>query len=257
MNRIHPPPIAQFDLPAACGGQIVTESYASADGRLWRFVRDRSDPDAAPRFACVRWDDIDADHPAENWEVGDRSPPPIAESEWEAWEPSSATAPVDWSAGKQHAYIACCYGRDGDEPGDCYIRVGRDSLGFWWIDDGDDDERGYLRGPFRDAAAADETAAEWAAEQDEGDDSPSAAAMLERSLRATAGDPDPAGPYAVWWETVGDDAHIVDRYPSRDAADAAARLANDELRAHHPGGRLLCGYEVRVLHSGEWEGIDD
>ena len=39
--------------------------------------------------------------------------------------------------------------------------------------------------------------------------------------------------------------------------DAAARLANDELRAHHPGGRLLCGYEVRVLHSGKWEEIDD
>lgn len=257
MSRIHPPPIAQFEVPAACGGQIITEAFASADGRLWRRRSDRSDPDAAPRFDVVRWDDIDEDHPASSWEVGDRSAPPIPEEEWAAWEPSSPSEPMDWAAGESHAYIACCYGRDGDEPGDCYIRVGRDSLGFWWIDDGDDDERGYLRGPFRDAAAADETAAEWAAEQDEGDDSPSAAAMLERSLRATAGDPDPAGPYAVWWETVGDDAHIVDRYPSRDAADAAARLANAELHAHHPGGRLLCGYEVRALVGGKWEEIDD
>jgi len=33
-----------------------------------------------------------------------------------------------------HAYVACIYGVEGTDPGDCYTRHGEDEAGQWWVD---------------------------------------------------------------------------------------------------------------------------
>ncbi len=134
-DHIAPPPADRFVVSPAWGGQIITEAFASADGRLWRRRSDRSDPDAAPRFDVVRWDDIDEDHPASSWEVGDRSAPPIPESEWTPWSPSRPVEPLRNLDHLAASYAARCYGRDGDELGSCAVRVYRDSTSHYWAVD--------------------------------------------------------------------------------------------------------------------------
>jgi len=67
---------------------------------------------------------------------------------------------------------------------------------------------------------------------------------------------DPEGTWCVWWETVGDDSHVVDRYASRVEAEQAV-AAHDWPR---PGDhtQYLCGYGVRRLDDdGEWTTDDD
>src|SRR5271154_5264006 len=59
----------------------------------------------------------------------------------------SPVGEVDWSDDVE-AYVDCCYGADGDQPGDCYVRVGEDDVGLWWIDDGDEDVRQDITGPY-------------------------------------------------------------------------------------------------------------
>lgn len=61
---------------------------------------------------------------------------------------------------------------------------------------------------------------------------------------------DETGEWALYWETVGDDAGVVARFSSRDIAEQAVR-AKDWPR---PGDRThyLCGYEVRQFVDGEW-----
>jgi hypothetical protein len=61
---------------------------------------------------------------------------------------------------------------------------------------------------------------------------------------------DPDGEWALYWDTVGDDAHVVDRYATREDAETAV-LAKDWPR---PGDHTayLCGYEARQLVDGAW-----
>lgn len=187
----------------------------------------------------------------------------LDEQDWlepaDAEAAASVTEPVgevDWSD-EVEAYVACVYGRDGDEPGDCYVRIGEDELGLWWLDDGDDDERPNQQGPFnreREARAAAEALAE---EQNEAESGEDADDMRDRLLHARAGKPDPKGEWCVYWETAGDDAHVVDRYATHEAAQAAAEIAQAGLQAAHPGGNLLCAYGVRTLTNGEWVEVED
>jgi hypothetical protein len=177
-----------------------------------------------------------------------------------------------------YPYVACCYGADSDEPGDCYTRVGRsyrldvDSLDgetdylsekdareaalaavttAWWYDDGDDDCRCDTYGPYDSEEEAREAACSAASENDESAAGEDADAMRDRLLTERAGYPDPGGEYCVYWETVGDDAHVVARYATEEAAEAAATLADEALRARH-SGHLLCGYGVRQIVAGDW-----
>jgi hypothetical protein len=64
-------------------------------------------------------------------------------------------------------------------------------------------------------------------------------------------DPDAAGDWCVYWETVGDDAHVVARYATEDDASAVCDAKNRALKGANPG-HLLCGYDVRHLVDGEW-----
>lgn len=71
---------------------------------------------------------------------------------------------------------------------------------------------------------------------------------------------DPDGEYAVYWETVGDDAHVVARYASLEAAEAVCDQRNREFREANPSSGTsgyLCGYSVRGLADGQWVAIDE
>lgn len=162
---------------------------------------------------------------------------------------------VDWSD-ETYAYVACVYGADGDEPGDCYVRVGEDDVGLWWLDDGDDDERPDRQGPWNTEEEAREAAEAFAAEQHEGEEGETADEMRERVLRQRAGEPDPKGAWCVYY-CHPDGSHVEERYATRDAAEAAAETAQTALEELYPGGRLLCGYEVRVLIDGRWVTPDE
>ena len=207
---------------------------------------------------------------------------------------------ITWESSSVADYVACFYGEDGDQPGDCYYRVGyttkwqvlqagsvvaefndedeaveeaedlnddlSEELGDadlgdgaasvhfvteWWIEDGDDACRTDEYGPYSSREEAIAEAERMAAEQDEAEPGEDADDMRRRQLKETAGDPSPDGEYCVWWETAGDDSHVVDRYDSEEAADAAADLANEGLRSCHQG-RLLCRYTTRTLVDGGW-----
>ena len=162
------------------------------------------------------------------------------------------SAEIAWQADAAASYVMCVYGDDGAQPGDCYTRVGQDEDGWWWADDGDDIERPETYGPFRSEAEAREKAQAVADAQNEAEPGEDAEDMLDRSRAEAAGEPDPEGEYAVYWETVGDDAHPVERYSSEEAAEARAAQMQDGLHRSHPGGPLLCGYGVRRLVEGEW-----
>ena len=181
-----------------------------------------------------------------------------------------------------YAYVACVYG-DGTDPGDCYTRVGYswridpDALDgeqdygseaeataavaasvrrVWWYDDGDDERTGFY-GPYDDEEEARMDAEAHAAEAHEGEPGEDADDVRRRTLEERAGEPDPNGEWCVWWETAGDDPHVVERYASAEAAEASADLKNEALHRQHPGGRLLCGHTVRHLVGGEWVDISD
>jgi hypothetical protein len=152
---------------------------------------------------------------------------------------------INWNAGERFDYVACLYGDDGAQPGDCRVRVGEDESGVWWLDDGDDTESA-LHGPYNDRESAEAAAKQLAEEQDEANTGEDAEDMAARLLDERAGEPDPEGEWCVYWNTVGDDSHVVERYATEDAASAAAQRSQAALEARHPG-RLLCGYEVRYV----------
>lgn len=161
---------------------------------------------------------------------------------------------VDWEAA--YGYVACLYGDDSSEPGDCRVRVGQDDAGLWWLDDGDDD-CSESSGPYYDRASAEVAAKKLAQEQHEGEEGEDADAMIARLEAECAGEPCDDGDWCVYWLTGGDDEHVVARYDSEDAATAACDGRNRNLARQYPGGNLLCGYAVRRLVDGEWVAVDD
>lgn len=152
------------------------------------------------------------------------------------------------------SYVSCVYGPEGDQPGDCETRIG-EVRGVWFVDDGDDSVRADTYGPFASREEAEAKAEELAKQQHEGQEGEDADGMRTRLLVDAAGEPDEEGNYCVYWDTVGDDAHVVERYSTQEAASAAADLKNEGLHRHNPGGNLLCGYEIRELVDGEWQAV--
>jgi len=149
-------------------------------------------------------------------------------------------------------YVATFDADDGEGACDVEVQVGT-AQGAWFLrtkdDGGGSDEAPETAFATRDEAV---TAAEEFAEEHDECDGMTAEDYRHKKLVSAAGKPDPKGKWCVYWETVGDDAHVVDRYPTEDAARAAAEIASGELEEKHPGGRLLCGYSVRQLVAGEW-----
>lgn len=68
------------------------------------------------------------------------------------------------------------------------------------------------------------------------------------------------GEYAVYWETVGDDDHVVARYETLEAATAVCEQKNREFSARNPSGggtTYLCGFGVRTLDGDKWVRSED
>ena len=66
---------------------------------------------------------------------------------------------------------------------------------------------------------------------------------------------DQEGLYALYWETVCDDAHVCKRFATREDAEQAV-AAKDWPR---PGDntQYLCGYSIRKLIDGEWQMVPE
>jgi hypothetical protein len=67
---------------------------------------------------------------------------------------------------------------------------------------------------------------------------------------------DVGGEWCVYWETVGDDDHVVERYASEADAEKVCAAKDRALRGANPGN-LLCGYSVRQLVDGEWVHLEE
>jgi hypothetical protein len=59
-------------------------------------------------------------------------------------------------------------------------------------------------------------------------------------------------PYAVWFETVGNDSRPESYHLSKKAAEKAKEKANKKLKASNPEGYLLCGFSVREKVKGKY-----
>lgn len=228
------------------GAGIITQSrcrYCGAVRTTDTYAQDPEDGEQGLTSVSYDLDDHDTSGPA------DESAKPDSESDYEAVASYVSTFPDD-----QHP--------TGEGAAD--VTVGVASAGEGWR------ERWYVR-TWDDAGGSDEAddtayeteaeaiaaAEELAAAMDEGDGTADAEDYSARKLTEAAGEPDPRGEWCVWWGTVGDDAHVVARYATGEAAIAAAAIANEKLHAQHPGGHLLCGHEVRCLVDGQWVEADE
>lgn len=157
---------------------------------------------------------------------------------------------ADWETGPVASYVADC----GDCLVDVRVQIGQAPDGLWYIRT-DDDGGGSDDAPDTAFATRDEAeaAAEaFASERNDALDGEDADDMRRRQLTEAAGSPDPDGEWCVYWSTSLEDDGPRARYATQEAAEAAAELAQAELERRHPGGRMLCGYEVRCLVDGQW-----
>jgi hypothetical protein len=66
---------------------------------------------------------------------------------------------------------------------------------------------------------------------------------------------DADGEYCLYWETVGNESHVVARFASKD--DAAQAVAAKDWPAPGDHTNYLCGYTVRQLIDGDWMPISE
>jgi len=66
---------------------------------------------------------------------------------------------------------------------------------------------------------------------------------------------DPEGDWACYWDTCGDDAHVVTRHASREDADQA--VAAKDWPGPGDSTNYLCGYVTRELQDGKWVRPED
>lgn len=155
------------------------------------------------------------------------------------------------------SFVATFPSDDGEGATDVSVEIG-ETDGVWFLrtrdDAGGSDDADDTAYETRDEAIA--AAEALAEEMDEGDGAPDAEAYLRAADEADAGEPDADGEWCVYWETALDDAGPRARYATQEQAEAAAKIANADLRAHNPGGNLLCGFSVRALVDGEWTEIE-
>lgn len=169
--------------------------------------------------------------------------------------PAQPCGEITWEDETYH-YVACYYGVEGDQPGDCYLRVGVDPAGVWWIEDGDEDVR-LSPEPCVSAATAHAAAAQQAADLDEAESGEDADAMAARLLAARQ-DPDPDGE----WATVDSQTGVLwARYASHDGAQAAVEAWYEARQAANPGSQLLWHLmscpEVAQFVDGEWQPVEE
>ena len=169
-------------------------------------------------------------------------------------EISTKSEVTDWVT--VATYVATFPSDDGEGACDMEVQIGCAPLGERWYIRTVDDTGGGSDEAEDDEYVSEESATvfaeEFAAERDDGDGTENAEEYLDRKTRERAGEPSATGEYCVYWDTSLDDSGPRERYETAEQAEAAANLANDDLRASNPGGNLLCGFGVRQLVDGEW-----
>jgi hypothetical protein len=154
-------------------------------------------------------------------------------------------------------YVATFPGDPHDGACDVEVQVGQGDDGQWYLrttddaggsDDASDD--GY---DSEDAARS--AASAFASERHEAETDEDAEQYLRRQTEERADEPDDDGEWCIYWATSLEDSGPRARYATREQAEAAAEIANDDLRQAHRG-HLLCGYEVRRLVADEWRRIE-
>jgi hypothetical protein len=160
-------------------------------------------------------------------------------SHWETVATAVVTYPSDGADGACDVEVQIGQAEDG-----WYVRT-RDDAG------GSDDAGDTA---YATEAEAREAAEDLAASLDEGFGL-SAEAYLRARTEGERGDTDPAGAWCVYWTSAcEEDEGPRERYATREQAEAATALANEDLRRSHPG-TLLCGFAVAHLDDGEWRVI--
>lgn len=157
---------------------------------------------------------------------------------------------TDWETVGTYVYTFPSDG--GDDACDVSVQVGTDGA-MWYVRTADDagGSDDYSDAPYSTRDAATEAAIVFATDADEGEGYDAAGLVEAREAEDAA--EDPSGDWAVWWETVCEDAGLVSRHPTERAATAAAAIANRRLAEGNPGGNLLCGYGIRrEVFYGEW-----
>jgi hypothetical protein len=166
---------------------------------------------------------------------------------------------IDWET--VTTYGATFPSDDGTGACDVEIQTGQ-SDGIWFVRTRDDAGGSDEADDVQYATEADaRTAAQTLAEALDDCDGQSAEEYLTAKLEARAKDGvDPAGDYALYWETALEDAGERTRYCTYAAAQAAAALAQAQFQRRHPssgGTTYLCGYSVRRLVAGAWVQVDE
>jgi len=148
----------------------------------------------------------------------------VEDDEDEVEDDEHPAGAVDWNSDPAATYVVCCYGPEGDDPGDCYARVGQDERGRWWVDDGDDDERVSTHGPFEDETTARDFADALATEQDEAQAGENAADMVGRREAEALERGTPDGGWCVaWYDPDRREYEPGNRYD--DQADAVTEIS--------------------------------
>lgn len=143
----------------------------------------------------------------------------------------------------------------GEGACDVDVQIG-EAGGVWFIrtrDDGGGSDEATDEG-FATEDEAREAVTQFVEEQREkveAEANEDAETYLRRRREELAGDPSSDGEWCVYWSTSLDDEGPRERYDTREQAEAACTIANDDLHARHPGS-LLCCFEVRQLVDGEW-----
>lgn len=184
-------------------------------------------------------------------------------ADWETWLDDQIgiveeLEDADWTTISVAArYVACCFGADGDEPGDVEVSIQSvlvQGVCLYRVHESESGDNGEI---YTTQEQAEEAAQEWADERNEANIGEDANGMMRRLLAERAGTPVKGGRWACYWETALDDAGPRSRHATKDAAEAAAELAQLEFEDNNPGGTYLCGYVVRELVDDEWVACDD
>lgn len=226
-----------------------------------------SDTEAIEEVESILSSEASGLRPEDGYEVGQRLYAHVWESGTIIGYPTYDLTAEDLGVeGKDHvakwetvaSYVATFPNGDDDGACDVSVQIGQGLDGQWYMrtedDAGGDDSCDATGYDSRDEAV--EAAEAFAEENNEAEDGEDAEDYLARQLEERAGEPDTEGDYCVYFDTSLDDSGPGERYASAEAAEAAAQLANNALRAANPGGNLLCAYEVRELVDGEWARID-
>jgi len=245
-----------YEAIEACGADAVARAWDALIDEMYPEEDEEEDEGVDADDCCLA-----CGHPADGSSGHGACHAPCHTQDRSEWtrpdaEPATKEDVTRWES--VAAYVSTFPSDDGEGACDGEVRVGEAGV-RWYVQTSDEaggsdeaDDTAY--DTRKEAVAAAEELADRLGEGEPGED---AEDYLARKLRERAGEPCTDGEWCVYWSTSLEDSGPRERYDSEDAARAAVEIANADLHAAHPGGNLLCGFEVRELVDGEWVRSDD